>query len=305
MAIDLPMVLASGVVGVLVGLSGAGGGALMTPMLVLVFSLKASSAIPSDLVAAVVMRPVGAAVHFGKKTINPKLVAWLALGSVPAALFGSYLLHLLGSSTRAESDIERLLGGALLLGAAAMVLRRLLDKKKGEERNQSASEVTLRPVLTVAIGALGGLLVGLTSVGAGSLMMVLLLFCYPRLGARELVGTDLAQAVPLTLAAAAGALAFNSVAFSVTASLIAGSVPGVLAGSLLSSRAPDGLLRPLITLVIGASGLKYLGAPDSLLGLFGGAALLGWLGFGLAGRRRARIRPGRPAMMGGLAEGGG
>jgi hypothetical protein len=118
----------------------------------------------------------------------------------------------------------------------------------------------------VIIGMIGGIMVGITSVGSGSLMIVLLLFLYPMLGANQLVGTDLAQAVPLTGAAALGALAFGHVEFSVTTSLIVGSVPAVLVGSFLSSRAPDRYVRPVITFVIFASGLKYVGVGTTALG---------------------------------------
>jgi uncharacterized membrane protein YfcA len=264
--LDPYMVLGSGVVGLLVGLTGAGGGALMTPMLILLFSVKPSTAISSDLVAAVVMRPVGAVVHFGKKTVNLRLVGWLVLGSVPMALVGSYLLHLMGQSPTAEADVEHVLGAALLLGAAAMVLRYALDRRDHQPRDTPVRQLGVRPAWTVLIGAVGGLIVGFTSVGSGSLMIVLLLFLYPRLGAKHLVGTDLAQAVPLTLAAAVGALMFNSIEVSVTGSLIIGSVPGVLVGSLLSSRAPDRFIRPIITFVIFASGLKYAGVGTTELG---------------------------------------
>jgi uncharacterized membrane protein YfcA len=112
----------------------------------------------------------------------------------------------------------------------------------------------------------GGLIVGITSVGSGSLMIVLLLFLYPTLGANQLVGTDLTQAVPLTLAAALGALAFGHVAFGVTISLVIGSVPAVVVGSLLSSRVPDRYVRPAIAFVIFASGLKYVGLATMTLG---------------------------------------
>jgi uncharacterized membrane protein YfcA len=237
--IDPYIVLGSTVVGFLVGLTGAGGGALMTPMLILLFGIKPSTAISSDLVAAVVMRPVGAVVHLTKGTVNLRLVGWLVLGSVPMAFLGTFLLHLLGDAASAEKTIEIILGTALLLGAAAMLLRYALDRQQGNARPGMVGELTVKPVSTVVIGMVGGLVVGLTSVGSGSLMIVFLLFLYPMLGANQLVGTDLTQAVPLTLAAALGSLAFGHVEFSVTTSLIIGSVPGVLVGSFLYSRAPD------------------------------------------------------------------
>ncbi len=267
MHVDPYIVLGSAVVGLLVGMTGAGGGALMTPMLILLFGVKAPSAISSDLVAAVFMRPVGAAVHMRKGTVNYRLVGWLALGSVPMALLGTYLLRLLGSSSAAPVHVEQALGAALLTGAAAMVIRYVLDVRGGKGRTVAIHDLVAKPLPTVAIGMIGGVIVGLTSVGSGSLMIVLLLFLYPLIGANRLVGTDLTQAVPLTLAAAIGALVIvGHVKFGVTISIIIGSVPAVFVGSLLSSRAPDKILRPVITFVIFASGLKYVGVGTTALG---------------------------------------
>jgi uncharacterized membrane protein YfcA len=264
--IDPYIVLGSAVVGFLVGLTGAGGGALMTPMLILLFSVKPSTAISSDLVAAVFMRPFGAAVHMTKKTVNFRLVGWMVAGSVPMAFVGSYLPHLMGHAKTSEANIEKALGAALLVGAVAMVMRYFLDRRGGQRREAVVHELTIRPVPTVLIGMVGGLIVGLTSVGSGSLMIVMLLFLYPMLGANQLVGTDLTQAVPLTAAAALGALAFGHVQFSVTTSIVIGSIPAVIVGAFLSSRAPDKYIRPAITFVIFASGLKYAGLGTTALG---------------------------------------
>jgi hypothetical protein len=281
--IDPYIVLGSAVVGFLVGLTGAGGGALMTPMLILLFKVKPITAISSDLVAAVVMRPIGALVHLRKGTVNLKLVGWMVVGSVPSAFFGSFLLHEIGQSGGADINVERALGAALLVGAAAMVLRAVLDRRKGNARQGIVTEIELKPLPTVLIGVVGGIIVGMTSVGSGSLMIVLLLFLYPMLGANQLVGTDLSQAVPLTMAAALGALAFGHIQFSVTTSLIIGSVPAVLVGAFLSSRAPDRYIRPAITFVIFASGLKYAGMGTTQLGwvlvLVLLAAFLVWVGY--------------------------
>jgi uncharacterized protein len=260
------VVLGSAVVGLLVGLTGAGGGALMTPMLILLFNVKPAAAISSDLVAAVVMRPVGSAVHLHKGTVNMRLVGWMCAGSVPMAFLGAYLLHVLGGTSAQQQNVEYALGAALLAGTAAMVLRSWMDRRSGQQRTAAVADLRVRPALTVLIGAVGGLIVGMTSVGSGSLMIVLLLFTYPLIGASQLVGTDLTQAVPLTAAAALGALAFGHVQFGLTAALIVGSVPAVLVGSLLSSRAPDKYIRPVITVVIFASGLKYAGLRTTALG---------------------------------------
>ena len=289
MHIDAYIVLGSAVVGLLVGLTGAGGGALMTPMLILLFGVKAPAAISSDLVAAVLMRPVGAAVHMRKGTVNYRLVGWLALGSVPMAFLGAWLLKQLGGTSSSQQDVEIALGAALLAGAAAMVVRFVMDRKSGP-RTARVDQVAIRPVPTVLIGMVGGLIVGMTSVGSGSLMIVLLLFAYPKLAAGRLVGTDLTQAVPLTAAAALGALAFGHVEFGVTASIIVGSVPAVLIGSLLSSRAPDKYIRPAITFVILASGLKYIGVGTYPLAWTMGAALAAAGGYWLVRTQSWRHR---------------
>jgi uncharacterized membrane protein YfcA len=275
MHIDPYVVLGGAIVGLLVGMTGAGGGALMTPMLILLFGVTPSTAISSDLVAAVVMRPLGSLVHLRAGTVNLRLVRWMVIGSVPSAFLGAYLLHVMGHAKSAQHNIEVLLGAALLVGAGAMVLRYVLDRRGGVERDGVVHGVTPRPLATVAIGIVGGLIVGMTSVGSGSLMIVLLLFVYPVLGANQLVGTDLTQAVPLTVAAALGALAFGHVEIGLTTSLIIGSVPAVLIGSLLSSTVPDRYVRPAIAFVIFASGLKYVGVGTTALGWILCAVLLG------------------------------
>jgi hypothetical protein len=268
----------------------------MTPMLILLFSVKPSTAISSDLVAAVFMRPFGAAVHMTKKTVNFRLVGWMVTGSVPTAFLGAYLLHLMGHAKTSQANIEKALGAALLIGATAMVVRYFLDRKGGHERKAVVHDLVVRPFPTVLIGAVGGLIVGMTSVGSGSLMIVMLLFLYPMLGANQLVGTDLTQAVPLTLAAALGALAFGHIEFSVTTSIIIGSVPGVIAGSFISSRAPDRYIRPAITFVIFASGLKYVGLGTTSLGWVLCAILLGtaviWLTYARPWRSGASLSSG-------------
>src|SRR5436305_1546256 len=266
MHIDPYIVLGSAIIGLLVGMTGAGGGALMTPMLILLFGVPPAAAISSDLVAAVVMRPFGAAVHLRAGTVNLRLVKWMVLGSVPAAFLGTYLLRLMGDSKAAQDNIKTALGAALLVGSAAMLVRYVLDRRSGQRRAGVISGLAPRPLLTLAIGIVGGLIVGITSVGSGSLMIVLLLFAYPTIGANQLVGTDLTQAVPLTLAAALGALLFGHVVLGVTASLIIGSVPAVLVGSMVSSSVPDRYVRPVIAFVIFASGLKYIGLGTTTLG---------------------------------------
>ena len=294
MGLNPYVVMGSAVVGLLVGLTGAGGGALMTPMLILLFSVKPAAAISSDLVAAVVMRPVGAAVHLHKGTVNLRMVGWMSLGSVPMAFLGAFILRQFGGGTADQRNVEIALGAALLVGAAAMVLRFILDRRLVRPRTGAIAQVRVRPVPTVLIGMVGGLIVGITSVGSGSLMIILLLFAYPMLSAGRLVGTDLTQAVPLTAAAALGALTFGHVEFGVTASIVAGSVPAVLIGALLSSRAPDRYIRPAITFVIFASGLKYVGVATYPLGWTMGGILVAGGAYGLIrARTRQTRRPSR------------
>src|SRR6202051_2315760 len=146
MHVDPYIVLGSAIVGVLVGMTGAGGGALMTPMLILLFSVKPSTAISSDLVAAVRMRPVGATVHLRKGTVNTRLVGWMVLGSVPMAFLGAYLLHVLGNAKMAQHNIEVALGVALLVGASAMVLRYVLDRRSGARRSGGVPDLVAPPL---------------------------------------------------------------------------------------------------------------------------------------------------------------
>src|SRR5947209_19520558 len=192
------------------------------------------------------MRPIGALVHLRAGTVNLRLVRWMVIGSVPAAFLGAYLLRALGHSKAAQHNIEVALGAALLVGAAAMALRFLLDRYAGRTRTAKIADVRPRPAQTVAIGVIGGLIVGITSVGSGSLMIVMLLFLYPTLSANQLVGTDLAQAVPLTLAAAAGALIFGHVEIAVMGALVLQNVPAVQFVLLISSSVQDREVHPVV-----------------------------------------------------------
>ncbi len=262
MHLDLALVLGSVVVGFLVGLTGMGGGALMTPMLVLVFGVTPSAAISSDLIAALFMKPLGVAVHWHKKTIQPGLVRYLCYGSVPAAILGTYVMHLLGSTKSAEHHLQLILGAALLVGAAAMVARAFFPTRQVVDGPLSIN----RPLI-IAVGVFGGFMVGLTSVGAGSLIIVMLLLIYPHMRTDQLVGTDLAQSIPLTAAATIGTLLFGHVQLAVTASIIVGSVPAVVLGSFLSSRSFTKTLRPYLGGVALLSGLKYVGVPVDALGV--------------------------------------
>ena len=292
-------------IGIVVGLTGMGGGALMTPVLVLFFSVPPLTAVSSDLVASAVMKPVGSFVHLRRGTVDLRLVRWLALGSVPAAFSGVLLMRALGDGQAVEDAVQTALGVALLLaasGLAAKAYLRLLERAR--RRSAGAADrqtprgpnglplVTVKPLRTVLIGVVGGLVVGMTSVGSGSLMIVALLVLYPRLTGSQLVGTDLLQAVPLVFAAAFGHLLFGDFQLDVTTSLLLGSVPGVWVGAQLSSRAPGGLIRRALAFVLLASGLKLLDVSNTatvaILGVTLVAGPLLWM--------LARRRLGLPAL---------
>jgi|SRR5579875_641136 len=260
----------------------------MTPILLLLFRLRPSTAIYSDLVATFPMRLIGAATHLRRGRVSIPLVTWTSVGSVPAAFTGALVLHLLGNGRSAADISEHLLGGALLAGAGLLAVRAVRSRHSCEEPGAHLRDLRVRPLATAAIGALGGLLVGLTSVGAGSIMMVLFACTYPSLSTGSLVGTDLAQAIPLGAAAALGALAFGHLDPVVTGSVLTGGLPGALAGSLLSSRVPDRFVRPAVTLAILASGLRYAGVGTGALGWLLASVLVGgacWMAWRVAGKR--------------------
>jgi uncharacterized membrane protein YfcA len=252
---DPLIALAGLVVGFTVGLTGMGGGALMTPIMVLLFKVDVLAAVSSDLVVSLIMKPVGGAVHLNRGTVRKDIALWLCVGSVPAAFLGVLLLRVIGPGAL-DTVLKRALGVALLASAGSIVLRRQIDRRRAEGWDPGPTLLKRAP--TIAIGAAGGLIVGLTSVGSGSLIIVMLLFLYPGLRSRELVGTDLIQAIPLVASAALGHLLFGDVRLGLTASLVVGAVPGVYAGARLSSRAPDKVVRPTLFAVLVASGLKLV-----------------------------------------------
>lgn len=268
MHIDPLVALGGLLVGFTVGLTGMGGGALMTPMLVLLFNVNPLAAVSSDIVASVVMKPIGGSVHLRRGTVHTGIVRWLMVGSIPSAFAGVLLLDLLGNGAALDRKLKVMLGFALLVAATAMTAKLLLQAKR-HTATDAPEDIPVRVLPTIAVGVAGGLIVGLTSVGSGSLMIVLLLALYPRLQTSSLVGTDLVQAVPLVASAALGHLLFGDFQLGLTASLLVGCVPGVYAGARVSSRAPDHAIRPVLVAVLVASALKLLGAPTEAAALVG------------------------------------
>ncbi|WP_127783463.1 sulfite exporter TauE/SafE family protein [Rhodococcus sp. X156] len=280
MPIDPSLSLAGLVVGLLVGLTGMGGGALLTPLLVLVFGVQPLAAISSDLVTSLVMKPVGAAVHLRRKTVQTGLVWWLALGAVPAGFLGSLLIGSIGHSADVQHYLKIAIGVALVGSFGCTIARLVLDRRAGTPG--ATGPLVVKPVRTVAIGVVGGVAVGMTSVGAGSLIIAMLLLAYPRLRPAQLVGTDIVQAIPLVAAAALGHLLFGEVHFGVTASLLVGALPGVYVGARLSAQASASFTRPVVAGVLLGSALALLSAPTPVLVLGAAAAAAGtcWLGRG-------------------------
>ncbi len=265
MHIDWALALAGAGVGFIVGLTGMGGGALMTPMLVLVFGISPAAAVSSDLVAAVIMKPVGGGVHLRRGTVNLQLVKWLVLGSIPTAFLSVWALQQFANPARVNTIVQYSVGAALLLASTAMVAKGAFSGRR--QKAGGGGPLTIHPLRTVLIGAFGGAVVGLTSVGSGSLMMVLLMILYPTMVASELVGTDLVQAIPLVAAAALAHMLFGHVQLDVTTSLVLGAVPGVYLGARLSSRSPDHIIRPILAMVLILSGLKMLHVSNVVVGM--------------------------------------
>jgi len=285
---DWGLIAAGFGVGTIVGLTGMGGGALMTPILVLFFGVPPLTAVSSDLVASAVMKPVGSAVHIRRGGVDWRLVGWLCVGSVPAAFCGVLISKALGNGVRVQEVVQMALGIALLLAVLGLVLRgytRLRERSRrfrgAQAEHDTEAPLVVRPLATVILGALGGVVVGMTSVGSGSLIIVALLALYPMLRPNRLVGTDLVQAVPLVSAAALGHILFGDFRFDLTTALLIGSIPGAFLGAQLSSRAPGGLIRRALALVLLASALKLLHVPNEMVGVVVVVALvagtLGWM----------------------------
>ncbi len=293
-AVDWTLAIAALGIGVVVGLTGMGGGALMTPVMVLFFGVPPLAAVSSDLVASAVMKPIGSVVHLRRGTVRLELVKWLALGSVPSAFVGVLIARALGRGSGVQDLIQRALGVALVVAAAGLLVRayiRLVEHARKRDGRLGPDPVgpptiTVRPVPTLIVGAVGGVVVGMTSVGSGSLIIIALMALYPGLRASELVGTDLVQAVPLVMSAALGHLLFGDFKLALTVSLLVGCVPGVFVGAQLSSHLPGGPIRRALAFVLLASALKLLGVSTAITGLVLLAVLLGAPPAWMAVRRR-------------------
>lgn len=256
----LSILVAGFVVGIVVGLTGMGGGALMTPALLFLGVGSPAVVVTADLTAAAIYKTGGAIVHKREGSPNMRLALWLMVGSIPMALLGPHLVAWFTDDTDQLNHVLVIsIGFALLLAAATYALRLYVNLRRVRSGTHvHDDDPRIRVVPTLLVGMLGGLLVGITSVGSGSVIMIALLMLYPGLSAVKLVGTDLVQAVPLVLAAAISNIALHGIDWEILVPLVLGSVPGTIIGSMLAPRVPQSFIRRGIVVVLTMSGVALL-----------------------------------------------
>lgn len=288
----LPLTAVSFGVGIVMGITGMGGGALMTPALVF-FGIPPAPAVANDLVAAAINKTVGALTHWRNGSPNLKLAAFLMTGSIPTAFIGAFIIDAVGSSDAQDTFLRAAIGTTLLIAALTYAFRMYLGLPRGPHNTNTRQETepAIRPVPTIVIGVIGGLFVGITSVGSGSLIMVTLLIMYPTLAAVKLVGTDLVQAVPLVLAAAIGHIVVTGIDWYVLIPLVIGGVPGTFIGSRAANSVSESLVRRGITYVLTITGLTMLELPPLIIVVIALALII----IGPFIWARIRIRRGLPA----------
>jgi uncharacterized membrane protein YfcA len=243
--------------GLLIGLTGMGGGAIMTPLLI-VLGVTPVTAVGTDLAYSAVTKTFGAAQHSRQGTMNTRLILWLALGSVPASVVGVQVLEWLQrSGTTSADDVVKHALGVTLVGVAAIVLALPFIKRRHANMTGEFHPSRKRAAATIALGAVVGLLVGFTSVGSGSLLVPVLILFYP-MTMPKLVGTDIAHAALLTTAASIGHIVAGNVDYALAGTLLIGSIPGILIGSRLTTRVPDRVLRPALGILLVTTGLRLV-----------------------------------------------
>ena len=254
---ELPFIASGFGVGMLVGMTGVGGGSLMTPLLILLFGIHPATAVGTDLLFAASTKTAGSLCHGFSRNIAWRVVALLAAGSLPATALTLLVLSWLPlQSAAASSAINMLLGIALVLTGGALLFRRWLVATYGERvRRMSRGR---RNTLTILTGAVLGVLVSISSVGAGALGVTALILLYPKQPTVRIVGSDIAHAVPLTLLAGFGHWLIGSIDFTLLGSLLLGSIPGIVAGSFAANRVPDAVLRPIFAATLFLVGSKLL-----------------------------------------------
>jgi uncharacterized membrane protein YfcA len=263
--------LAGALVGILVGMTGMGGGSLMTPVLILVFGFDAKVAVGTDILHGAIFKSFGASRHRMLGTVHARLACWMLLGSAPLSLVGVQVAESLGEN--ADAFFQQIVGAALILGGVGFLVKTFVHGRPATD-----APFLLRPrdrALAVLVGAGGGFVVGLTSVGSGTFFGLAMLLLFP-LTARKIVGTDLAHAAALLWVAGVSHLAHGNVDTHAMAWLLLGSIPGVLLGSQMSIRIPDRVLRAVFGDILVLSGLRLIEVPDWALVLGIVASLAGF-----------------------------
>jgi hypothetical protein len=257
--------IASGfLVGLLVGVTGVGGGSLMTPLLVFLFGFKPLVAVGTDLLFAAITKTGGVWVHHDKhQSVDWRVVGTLAIGSLPFSVLTIYTIkHMLSVGKEINWLISYSLGIALVLTACAILIRSVLTRNIEREiengKISSGRFQRMQVPATIFTGAVLGVLVTMSSVGAGALGTVAILFLYPKMSSLKVVGTDLAHAIPLTAIAGFGHWTLGHVDFTLLGSLLVGSIPGIWVGSHLSAKIPEKILRPLLAAILLLVGLKFV-----------------------------------------------
>ena len=254
-----PLYVGSGfAVGFLVGMTGVGGGSLMTPLLILLFKVHPATAVGTDLLYAASTKSIGTLVHAVARTVDWKLVGLLAIGSVPATIATILVLSQFNQqSASAEHAITLTLGAVLVITAAFLILgRKIRDRYAERLQSRDRRKISL---LTILLGLVMGVLVTTTSVGAGAIGVTVLLLLHPKMPAGNVVGSDIAHAVPLTLLAGAGHWYLGSINWALLSTLLIGSLPGIVLGSLVATRAGDTLVRVVLASVLILVGVRLLG----------------------------------------------
>ena len=259
---SLGLLVVSAVIGAVIGLTGMGGGALMTPALIL-FGIPPTAAVANDLVVNAVNKVVGAGVHWRHGKPNLKIAFWLIIGSVPTAYLGAWLIHAIGAED-VQGILKKAIGVTLVVASTAYFLRAFFEMS-GRIRAGDDPNPPVKPLLTLLVGVVGGLMVGITSVGSGTVIMMCIMLLYPTLSALRLVGTDLVQAVPLVIAAAVGHVMVTGVDWALLLPLLVGGAVGTYFGSKFASRLPGGLIRRGITIVLAVTASAMLGAPPLMI----------------------------------------
>jgi uncharacterized protein len=250
-------------IGVLVGMTGMGGGSLMTPLLILIFGIQPTTAIGTDIFYSAVTKTVGGWRHFKMKTVNMELVKWLAMGSVPAAVTGVVFVSLLQDrigEERLDELVYAVLGGTLLMVGVITLARALILRNLVDERDRFEVE-RRHKVAAIVIGATTGFVIGITSAGSGTVIAILLIAVY-RLAPKRVVGTDVFHAAILLWAAGIAHWVGGNVDFVLAGNILLGSVPGVVIGAALSGKAPQGFIRTALGVVLVGSGIVTIQKGD-------------------------------------------